>query len=293
MKITGFGEILWDDFPDGKRLGGAPLNLLVGLQSLGADTAIVSRIGNDADGREILRQVGLRKVASHLIQTDMSQATGLVKVMLADDGNASYDIVFPCAWDFIRAEDEAVRRVAESDAFVFGSLAGRHDVSRRALDCLLEHARFKIFDVNLRHPHYDYDRILALLKQCDLVKLNDAELYELAAIYGSPYHSLQQNAAYLADYAGCSRICATMAEHGAMYYDNGRFHFHCGYRVRVADTVGAGDSFLAGFTYKLLNRSSPAEILDFACALGALTASRPGANPAISLQEIEEFMNPA
>lgn len=293
MKITGFGEILWDDFPDGKRLGGAPLNLLVGLRSLGADTAVISRVGDDDDGREILRQVGLKQVAPHLIQTDNCQATGLVKVALSDNGNASYDIVYPCAWDFIEAEGEAVRRVAESDALVFGSLSGRHEVSRRTLDGLLKHARFKVFDVNLRRPHYDYGRIFELMRQCDLIKLNDAELYELAGVYGSPYHSLQQNTAYLAKQAGCGRICVTMAEHGAMYYEDGRFYFHGGYRVKVADTVGSGDNFLAGFVYRLLNQSPPDEILGFACALGALTASRHGATPSIGLQEIEAFMNPA
>ena len=293
MKVTSFGEVLWDDFPEGKVLGGAPLNVLVRLRSLGADASIISRRGDDADGAELLRQIEEKNVHSNLLQVDKTQATSLVKVKLDRSGSASYDIVYPCAWDRIEVEPAALARVAESDAFIFGSLSTRDEVSRASLAQLLEQAKFKIFDVNLRPPHYDIERILATMKLADLVKLNDDELHEIASTLGSKYHSLEQNIRFLADLSGAAKICVTLGSHGAMYYQEGQIYHNSGFRVKVADTVGSGDSFLAGLTYKLLNAAAPQEALAFACALGALVASYHGATPEISLQQIESFMHPA
>lgn len=293
MKVTSFGEVLWDDFPSGKVLGGAPLNVVVRLKALGADSSIISCRGDDENGEELLRQILSKNVDTGLIQVCPDQATGLVKVSLDKSGSASYEIVYPCAWDRIQVAPEALQRVAESDAFIFGSLATRDEVSRNTLAQLLEQARFKIFDVNLRKPHYDTDRLLATMKKADMVKLNDDELYELAEVYGSPYHSIEQNIAYLAKLTGADMLVVTLGSHGAVLYRDGRLYRHSGFRVKVADTVGSGDSFLAGLTYKLLNNAAPQEAVTFACALGALVASRHGATPEISLQEIESFMNPA
>ncbi|PJO79388.1 carbohydrate kinase [Neisseria brasiliensis] len=293
MKVTSFGEVLWDDFPSGKVLGGAPLNVVVRLKALGADSSIISCRGDDEDGEELLRQILSKRVNADLVQICPDQATSLVKVSLDKSGSASYEIVYPCVWDRIQVQPEALQRVAESDAFIFGSLATRDEVSRATLEQLLEQAKFKIFDVNLRKPHYDTDRLLATMKKVDMVKLNDDELYELAEVYGSPYHSIEQNIAYVAKLTDVETLVVTLGSHGAALYRDGQLYRHSGFRVKVADTVGSGDSFLAGLTYKLLNNADPQEAVTFACALGALVASRHGATPEISLQEIETFMNPA
>ncbi|MFC3873067.1 carbohydrate kinase family protein [Neisseria musculi] len=292
MKVTSFGEVLWDDFPSGKVLGGAPLNVLVRLCSLGADTAMISSRGDDADGEELLRQIESKNVNTDLLQVCKDQATSLVKVHLDACGSASYEIVYPCAWDRIQVEEAALQRVAESDVFIYGSLSTRDEVSRNTLARLAEKAKFKIFDVNLRPPHYDTGRLLEMMKKADLIKLNDDELYELSKTYGSKHNSIEQNILFLAKLSGTPRICVTLGSHGAIYFENGEFFRHCGYRVKVADTVGSGDSFLAGFTYKLLDNAPPQEAVSFACALGALVASYHGATPEISLEEIENFMNP-
>lgn len=293
MKVTSFGEVLWDDFPTGKVLGGAPLNVAIRLKSLGADSSMISCRGQDEDGEELLRQIQAKKVNTDLIQICPDQATGLVKVFLDESGSASYEIVYPCAWDRIQIQPEALQRVAESDALIFGSLATRDEISRATLAELIKQAKFKIFDVNLRKPHYSMDRLLETMKQANMIKLNDDELYELAEAYGSPYHSIEQNIAYLADITGVDMLVVTLGSHGAALYQDGRLYRHSGFRVNVVDTVGSGDSFLAGLTYKLLNHADPQEAVTFACALGALVASRHGATPEISLQEIEHFMNPA
>ena len=292
MKVTSFGEVLWDDFAEGKVLGGAPLNVIVRLSGLGADTAIISRRGNDANGEEIIRQVAGKKVATDFIQMDKEQATSLVKVSLDERGCASYEIVYPCAWDRIGVNESALQRVAESDAFVFGSLSTRDEVSRASLLRYLEVAKYKIFDVNLRAPFYEVPRLLELMHKADMIKMNDDELQLIAEELGSKYHSVEQNIRFISELTNTPTICVTLGNHGAVLFQNNRFYHNSGFRVKVADTVGAGDSFLGALIYKLLNRTNPTDAITFACALGGLVASHHGATPDISLEEIERFIYP-
>lgn len=291
-KITAFGEILWDNLPTGKVLGGAPVNLLTHLAALGADCSVISRCGNDADGAALREAIRRKHVAIDFIQTDPQLATSQVLVQLNDEGCAHYDIVYPCAWDKIQASEAAKTRVAQSDVFIFGSLSVRDAVSRQALAELLPHASFKIFDVNLRPPHYRLADLRDMMRQADFIKLNDDELHEIATALGSPYRSIEQNIRFIAEHTHTRQICVTLGKHGALYFCDGELFAHHGYRVTVADTVGAGDSFLAGFIHQYLQRKPPQEILAFACALGSLVASRHGATPEVSLAEIEAMMNP-
>ena len=291
-KITAFGEILWDNLPTGKVLGGAPVNLLTHLAALGADCSVISRCGNDADGAALREAIRRKHVAIDFIQTDPQLATSQVLVQLNDEGCAHYDIVYPCAWDKIQANEAAKSRVAQSDVFIFGSLSVRDAVSRQALAELLPHASFKIFDVNLRPPHYRLADLRDMMRQADFIKLNDDELHEIATALGSPYRSIEQNIRFIAEHTHTRQICVTLGKHGALYYRDGELFAHHGYRITVADTVGAGDSFLAGFIHQYLQRKPPQEILAFACALGSLVASRHGATPEVSLAEIEAMMNP-
>lgn len=291
-KITAFGEILWDNLPTGKVLGGAPVNLLTHLAALGGDCSVISRCGNDADGAALREAIRRKHVAIDFIQTDPQLATSQVLVQLNDEGCAHYDIVYPCAWDKIQAGEAAKTRVAQSDVFIFGSLSVRDAVSRQALAELLPHASFKIFDVNLRPPHYRLAHLSDMMRQADFIKLNDDELHEIATALGSPYRSIEQNIRFIAEHTHTRQICVTLSKHGALYFCDGELFAHHGYRVTVADTVGAGDSFLAGFIHQYLQRKPPQEILAFACALGSLVASRHGATPEVSLAEIEAMMNP-
>ena len=291
-KITAFGEILWDNLPTGKVLGGAPVNLLTHLAALGADCSVISRCGNDADGAALREAIRRKHVAIDFIQTDPQLATSQVLVQLNDEGCAHYDIVYPCAWDKIQANEAAKSRVAQSDVFIFGSLSVRDAVSRQALAELLPHASFKIFDVNLRPPHYQLAHLSDMMRQADFIKLNDDELHEIATALGSPYRSIEQNIRFIAEHTHTRQICVTLGKHGALYFCDGELFAHHGYRVTVADTVGAGDSFLAGFIHQYLQRKPPQEILAFACALGSLVASRHGATSEVSLAEIEAMMNP-
>lgn len=292
FKITSFGEVLWDNLPTGKVLGGAPVNLLTHLAALGADCSVISRCGNDADGAALREAIRRKHVAIDFIQTDPQFATSQVLVQLDNEGSAHYDIVYPCAWDEIHASEAAKARVAQSDVFVFGSLAVRDAVSRQALAELLPHASFKIFDVNLRPPHYQLAYLRDMMQQADFIKLNDDQLYKIAAALGSPYRSIEQNLHFIAKRTHTRQICVTLGKHGALYFCDGELFAHHGYRVNVADTVGAGDSFLAGFIHHFLQGKTPPERLAFACALGSLVASRHGATPEITLAEIDALMHP-
>jgi fructokinase len=289
-KIVCFGEVLFDVFPTHRKIGGAPLNVGLRMASLGIDTQIISRIGQDEIGNELLDFVKENGVSTDSIQVDTTFATGEVLVQLDEKGSASYTISYPVAWDKIEATPEAQNVVANADALVFGSLVCRDNTSYQSLLTLLNSAQYKIFDVNLRPPFYTKELLLYLMNKADFIKFNDDELYEISDYLGSSFHSLEQNIQFIAEKTNTNHICVTKGSHGAvLLYDNQLF-YNSGYKIKVADTVGAGDSFLAGLLTQLLTGVTPQNAINFACALGALVAQNEGANPKISPETISEFM---
>lgn len=289
-KIVCFGEVLFDVFPTHRKIGGAPLNVGLRMASLGINTQIISRIGQDEIGKELLDFVSQNGVSTDSIQVDNTFATGEVLVKLDEKGSASYTINYPVAWDKIEATPEAQNVVANADALVFGSLVCRDNTSYQSLLSLLNCAKYKIFDVNLRAPFYTKELLSDLMKKADFIKFNDDELYEISEYLGSPFHSLEQNIQFIAEKTNTKHICVTKGSHGAVLLYNNQLFYNSGYKITVADTVGAGDSFLAGLLTKLLTGVAPQNAIDFACALGALVAQNEGANPTISPEAIAEFM---
>ena len=289
-KIVCFGEVLFDVFPTHRKIGGAPLNVGLRLASLGIDTQIISRIGQDEIGKELLDFVSQNDVSTDSIQVDNTFATGEVLVKLDEKGSASYTINYPVAWDKIEATPEAKNVVTNADALVFGSLVCRDNTSYQSLLSLLNSAKYKIFDVNLRAPFYTKELLSDLMNKADFIKFNDDELYEISEYLGSPFHSLEQNIRFIAEKTNTKHICVTKGSHGAVLLYNNQLFYNSGYKITVADTVGAGDSFLAGLLTKLLTGIAPQKAIDFACALGALVAQNEGANPKISPDDIAEFM---
>lgn len=289
-KIVCFGEVLFDVFPTHTKIGGAPLNVGLRLASLGIETQIISRIGQDAKGMELLDFIEANDVSTTYIQTDSHYSTGEVSVKLDEKGSASYTINYPVAWDKIEATPEAHDIVNSADAVVFGSLVCRDTASYQSLLSILNVAKYKIFDVNLRAPFYTKELLSDLMNKADFIKFNDDELYEISAYLGSPYHSLEQNMQFIAEKTNTQHICVTKGSHGAVLFYNNQLFYNSGYKITVADTVGAGDSFLAGLLSKLLTGIAPQEAINFACALGALVAQEEGANPKISKESIKAFM---
>lgn len=291
-KITCFGEVLWDVFPTHRKLGGAPLNVAIRLNSLGNDVKIISAIGNDKKGIELLEFIKSNGLNSSLIQIRSDIKTGKVKVMLNDKGSASYDIMFPRAWDKIELTNQAIEDVKSSDAFIFGSLVSRDDLSKQTLFELIEVAKYKIFDVNLRPPYYTKELLVNLMNKANFIKFNDDELFEISGYLGSKYHSLEQNIKFISEKTNTKHICVTKGRHGAVLLFNDNLYYNSGYQIKVIDTVGAGDSFLASLISKLLDNNTPQIAIDFACAVGALVAQSEGANPTITEETIHNFISP-
>jgi fructokinase len=292
LSIVCFGEVLFDVFPTHRKIGGAPLNVALRLASLGANTHIISRIGTDTIGQELIDYVRMNGVNTTSIQVDEVFNTGEVIVQLNEKGSASYTINYPVAWDKIVCIPEDEIMVKKADALVFGSLVCRDSVSQNSLLEIINYAKYAVFDVNLRAPFYNKELLINLMMQSDFIKFNDDELYEISAFMNSPYHSLEQNILFIAEQTNTKHICVTKGNHGAVLYYNEKMYYNSGYKIDVMDTVGSGDSFLAGLLSKLLINSNPQEAIDFACALGAIVAKNEGANPKISIKEINKFMNP-
>ncbi len=291
-KIVCFGEVLWDVFPTHKKIGGAPLNVALRLQSFGNEVFMISQVGNDKNGEDLVAYVNDNGVATEFIVKDTNFETGKVNVTLDKSGSASYEIKYPSSWDKIRVTEAMKNTVKSSDAFIFGSLVARDAISKNTLLELLQHAPYKIFDLNLRPPHYKKDLLIELMEKADFIKFNDEELFIISDFLNSPYHGLEQNIRYIAEKTNTNSICVTKGKFGAVLMQNDTFYYNSGYQIKVKDTVGAGDSFLATLTDQLLRNIDPQTSIDFACAVGALVAQSEGANPKISAEAIEQFMNP-
>ncbi|UMB61220.1 carbohydrate kinase [Lutibacter sp. A80] len=286
-----FGEVLWDVFPNHKKIGGAPLNVALRLQSLENNVSIITRIGDDSDGMEIKEFIKKRGVQIDNIQIDSKLKTGEVAVELNKKGSATYTINFPRAWDNIQLTEKTKEITKKSDAFIFGSLIARNDASKNTLYELLKIAKYKIFDINLRAPHYTLEVLNYLMNEADFIKFNDDEIFEIAEALHFKTESLEDTIKFIATQTNTKSICVTKGRHGAILYCNNTFYYNPGYKIVVVDTVGAGDSFLASLTDKLLRGNSPQEALNFASAVGAIVASNEGANPEIKKEAIAEFIN--
>ncbi len=156
---------------------------------------------------------------------------------------------------------------------------------------LLEVANYKIFDINLRVPHYTEDTLIEFMNAADFIKFNDEELYEVSRFLGSTYNSLQQNLEFITQKTTTKTICVTLGSHGAVLFFEGAYYHNCGYYAEVVDTVGSGDSFLATLTYELFNENNPQKAINTACAVGALVAQSEGANPMISEDVVLNFIS--
>lgn len=290
LKAVAYGEVLWDVFANEKKIGGAPLNVALRMKTLGCEVAMISCVGKDEDGKAIIDQVKSLGLETNAIMETEDFATGLVNVTLNERGSASYEISYPSAWDKIVLNDSAKNLAANADVLIYGSLVCRDEVSRQSLEELLQTNAYKVFDVNLRKPHYSYEILEQLMHSANFIKFNDEELLEIAAAMQSPFVSLEDNMHFIAEKTKVTAMCVTKGKHGALLMWEGQLYENGGYPVEVADTVGAGDSFLAALITSLLTGKAPQTAIDFACAVGALVAEAPGANPEISNSKIENLM---
>ena len=283
--ITCFGEILWDVLPTSKQAGGAPMNVAADLRNFGINAQMISRVGTDDLGRELIEFLQKKGLPLDLVQIGQTHLTGVAKANISDTNEVTYKIVQPVAWDYIHLEPNLIDAVQNSDLFVYGSLAARSQMTHETLLALLAVARRKVFDVNLRAPHYERTTVEQLLHQADIAKLNEHELVELSGWY-APETDLHQAMLKLRERYQLETLCVTLGEKGAALLDKTGFVQQGGYPVEVEDTIGSGDAFLAAFLYKTLLNETPQKTLEFACATGAYVATQRGATPTFTADTI-------
>ncbi|TSD62639.1 carbohydrate kinase [Inquilinus sp. KBS0705] len=283
-QVLCFGEVLWDAFGDGKTAGGAPMNVARHLVQQGVDTLFASSVGIDPLGVELTKFLKKNGLFSDLLQRDEQLPTCEVTVQLDAQHQATY--VFPpkVSWDNIEFTYELEQASKKVDAIVFGSLACRQKATFETLLKVLDDSNaLKIFDVNLRPPHYNLTTIETLAAKADVVKMNEEEAELL--IHGSG-GDLKQKINEFQKKFHAQVICVTRGDKGAIIWHDYNFYEHPGFVVDVVDTVGAGDSFLATFIAGLLRNEPMQPLLEKACAVGAYVAGQRGANPEYKIDEV-------
>lgn len=286
-KAICYGEVLWDIFPNTKIAGGAPMNVAARLSSFGMPSRVISKIGNDASGRELLESIQNNNLTGVFIEIDPNYPTGEAKVLINDDNDAIYDIKYPAAWDKILPNPDTEEAVRKADVFLFGSLATRDEVTRKTLFHFLDLANYKIFDVNVRKPYCDIDMVFSLMKKSNFIKMNEDELLYLTKALGSEASALEINILFLSEVTETADICITRGKNGAVLLTGEHFYSHPGFKVDVIDTVGSGDSFLAALISRFFETDNYEQLLEFACAVGAVVATKKGAVGRLGFEEIE------
>ena len=287
-KIVCFGEILWDILPSGKVAGGAPMNVAYHANQLGITAQMISKIGQDELGSQLIEFLNKKGVDTLLVQSDGTYPTGTVKVTLDAMGSPSYEIMAPVAWDYINATTADKASVQNADAFVFGSLAARNQRTRDTLFELLELAKFKVFDVNLRSPFYSKSLIIKLLQHADIVKMNDEEL-EVIGNWLDIHETEQNTALQVKKHFGLQQLIVTRGAKGAWLFSQDEMINSKGIEIQVQDTIGSGDSFLAAYLSKYLLGELPEKCLQFASATGAYVATQSGGTPEFTEDQIWEL----
>ena len=278
LTIAGLGEVLWDMLPDGRQCGGAPANVIFHASKLGAQGLVVSAVGADADGDDLLAFLEGKGIDCSLVARN-DLPTGTVTVTL-ENGMPSYVIHRPAAWDAIPYTDAIDAVVPRLSAVVFGSLAQRDERSRETLFRILRHPALhalKFFDINLRQKFYSRETIAESLEVADVLKLNDEECAVLAELFGLPGDPRGAVAA-LADRFGLSHVILTLGAKGSMLYNGAAFaEYPVAPCEKLVDTVGCGDSFLAAWCVAFLCGKGADAAMREATALSAYVAGHKGA----------------
>ena len=280
--IVGMGEALWDCLPEGKKIGGAPANFAYHVSQFGFDSRVVSAVGQDANGEEILDVFQQRKLESVIEQ--VPYPTGTVQVTLDAVGVPQYEIKEGVAWDNIPFTDELRNLALRTRAVCFGSLAQRSVVSRNTINRFLDtmpdiEGQLKIFDINLRQNFYTKEVLCESMQRCNILKINDEELVTISRIFGYPGIDLQDKCWILLAKYNLKMLILTCGTNGSYVFTPGEVSFQETPKVPVADTVGAGDSFTAAFTASILSGMSVPEAHKLAVEVSAYVCTQSGAMP--------------
>jgi len=290
--IVGMGEALWDVLPEGKKIGGAPANFAYHVSQFGFDSRVVSAIGRDELGDEIL-DIFKEKQLRHQIER-VGYPTGTVQVTLDSEGVPCYEIKENVAWDNIPFTDELKQLAHNTRAVCFGSLAQRNEVSRRTINQFLDampetDGQLKIFDINLRQHFYTKEVLSESFEKCNVLKINDEELVVISRMFGYPGIDLQDKCWILLAKYNLKMLILTCGTNGSYVFTPGVVSFQETPKVTVADTVGAGDSFTAAFCASVLEGKSIPEAHKLAVEVSAYVCTQSGAMPVLP-DELKRFI---
>ena len=280
--VAGIGELLWDLLPTGKQMGGAPANFAFHAKQAGCESLIISAIGNDTNGEDLLQTLTNQGSATRLIQKN-SFPTGTVTVSLSPQGQPQYTIHEGVAWDYIGLNEQTKAVISKLDAVCFGSLAQRNPVSAAAIQQLLTLVKpdcLKVFDINLRQHYYSKPIIETSLQFADILKLNDEELPVLSGFFGLNGDIENQLYQLISQYQ-LNFIVYTMGAKGSIVFSETKSSLVEAPEIKVADTVGAGDSFTAVFTTGILLNVPFAEAHKQASRVAAYVCTQKGACPVL------------
>jgi len=297
--VVGLGELLWDLFPQGKQLGGAPANFAYISSLLGDHGIVASRIGMDPLGDEVTRRFQQFRLPTDFLQSDSAHPTGTVKVSVDSGGQPQYEITENVAWDFLEMTSEWRALAAQASAITFGSLAQRSATTRRTILDFLAAARPKavrIFDVNLRQSFYSPEILAESARGANIIKLNHEELPRVTELLGAPESvalkgALKTSAQWLLQATGAQLICVTRGGRGSLLVSSEGTHEHGGFSVYIKDTVGAGDAFAAALVHHFLRGAPLSAMNEAANRMGAWVASCAGAMPEPDSVILEKVRN--
>lgn len=280
--VIGIGEALWDMLPEGKKLGGAPANFAFHAGQFGLESMAVSAIGLDPLGEEIAKELEEHGLPFHLDRIDYP--TGTVQVTLDSNGIPRYEIKEDVAWDNIPYTKELADLAGRAQAVCFGSLAQRNPVSRETIGWFLDAVPedcLKVFDINLRQSFYSKEIIEDSLRRCDILKINDEELEivkEMFELEDLPTEGLCRS---IIDEYGLKMLILTCGVNGSHVFSGDVSSFIETPKVKVADTVGAGDSFTGAFVASILKGKAVREAHEAAVKVSAFVCTQSGAMPVI------------
>jgi fructokinase len=282
LRCLGIGEILWDLLPAGKQLGGAPANFAYHAHALGAEGIVVSRVGDDQLGREVIERLRGLGLATDCVAVDPTAATGTVSVALSPEGQPTFTIRENVAWDRLTVEPAALAVARAADAVCFGSLAQRGEASRASIRHLVAATRpgaLRVFDINLRQQFYSREIVDASLQLANALKINDGELPVLAGLLDLPARDARQQIEHVARRYDLRLVACTRGAHGSLLFAGGRWSEHPGVHATVVDSVGAGDAFTAAMTLGVLAGWDLARVNGQANEVAAFVCTQAGATP--------------
>ncbi|MGD0568352.1 MAG: carbohydrate kinase [Candidatus Sulfotelmatobacter sp.] len=282
--VVGLGELLWDLFSAGKQLGGAPANFAYITSLLGDHGIPASRVGRDALGVEAVRRLGELVLPTEFVQEDTEHPTGTVKIEVDGTGQPRFEISESVAWDFLDWTPQWQALAQRADAVCFGSLGQRSERSRSTIRSFVlasQPCALRVFDVNLRQNFYTVQVLAESMKLATIVKLNHEELPRIMRLFELENRGEEDSARRLLSSYGLKLVCITRGNSGSLLLSADDRSEHPGFKVKVADTVGAGDAFTAALVHGYLRGTSLAQINEVANRVGAWVASESGATPSL------------